>query len=69
MGFTASPVAASDRIYFTGEDGDIFVVGAGGEFKLLAQNTMNEVCMATPALSGDTLFIRTQHSLYAIAER
>jgi hypothetical protein len=65
-GFTASPVAANGRLYFTGEDGEIFIVRAGREFELLAQNSMNEVCMATPAISDGMLIIRTKNHLYAV---
>ena len=67
-GFTASPVAADGKIYFASEEGDIYVVQAGPEFKLLAQNPMAEICMATPALSEGVLFIRTQKHLVAVAE-
>ena len=68
-GFTASPVAADGKVYFTSEDGDIYVVQAGPEFKLLSVNPMGEICMATPAISEGTLFFRTQGHLVAIAER
>ena len=68
-GFTASPVAANGRIYFTSEDGDVYIVQAGPEFKVLARNQMGEVCMATPAISEGTMFFRTQHHLVAIAGR
>ncbi|MHC4677784.1 MAG: outer membrane protein assembly factor BamB family protein [Planctomycetota bacterium] len=67
--FSASPVAAEGRIYFTAEDGTIYVVRAGPEFKVLAVNDMAEVCMATPAISGGTLFFRTRGHLVAVAER
>jgi outer membrane protein assembly factor BamB len=65
-GFSASPVAAGGRLYLASEDGKVFVVRAGRTFELLASNDMNEVCMATPALSGDLLLIRTQGHLYAL---
>jgi outer membrane protein assembly factor BamB len=65
-GFSASPVAAGGRLYLASEDGKVFVVRAGRTFELLATNDMNEVCMATPALSGDLLLIRTQGHLYAL---
>lgn len=64
--FTASGVAADGKLYFSSEDGNVFVVQAGPEFKLLAKNAMKDVCMATPAISGNTLFIRTQHYLVAV---
>jgi outer membrane protein assembly factor BamB len=65
-GFTASSVAADGKLYFTSEEGDIFVVKAGPTFEVLAQNPMGEVCMATPAISEGVLFVRTQGHLVAI---
>ncbi len=67
-GFTPSPVAADDKLYFTSEDGDVYVVKTGPEFEVLATNPMGEVCMATPAISEGTLFFRTKNHLVAIAE-
>ena len=64
--FSASPVAAAGRIYFTSEDGHVIVVRAGRKFEVLATNEMNEVCMATPALSGNLLLMRTRAHLYAL---
>jgi outer membrane protein assembly factor BamB len=66
-GFTASPVAADGKVYFSSEDGDIFVVAAGPEFELLATNPMGEVCMATPAISEGLLLFRTVGHVVAIA--
>ncbi|MCH7824741.1 MAG: PQQ-binding-like beta-propeller repeat protein [Acidobacteria bacterium] len=66
-GFSASPVAADGKVYFTGEDGDIFVLEAGPEFELLATNQMGEVCMATPAISEGMLLFRTQGHVVAVA--
>jgi outer membrane protein assembly factor BamB len=68
LGFTASGVAAGGAVYFTSEPGDVYVVKAGKTYDLLGINQMGENCMATPAISGDTLFFRTQHHLVAIAE-
>jgi len=65
---SASPVAADGKIYCTAENGDIYVVEAGPEFKLIGVNKMNETCMATPAISRGTLFFRTRHNLVAVAE-
>jgi outer membrane protein assembly factor BamB len=67
-GFTASSVAADGKLYFTSEEGEIFVVKAGPVFQVLSVNTMGEICMATPALSQGALFFRTQGHLVAIAE-
>jgi outer membrane protein assembly factor BamB len=67
--FSASPVAAADKLYFTSEDGDIFVVQAGPTFKLVTTNEMGEVCMATPAIVDRRLIVRTRTQLIAIGER
>ena len=63
--YSASPIAADDRIYLTSEDGDIFIVRAGPEYELLAINRMGEVCLATPAISEGQIFIRTTGQLVA----
>jgi outer membrane protein assembly factor BamB len=65
-GFSSSPVAADGRLYFASEDGDVFVVKAGPQFELLSTNAMGEVIMATPAISGGLIFIRTLRHLFAI---
>jgi outer membrane protein assembly factor BamB len=67
-GFTASAVAGDGKLYFTSEDGNIYVVKAGPTFELLATNAMNEVCMATPAISDGRLIVRTENHVYAIGD-
>ena len=64
--YSASPVASDGKIYFTGEDGDIHVIKAGTEYKLLASNSMGEPCLATPALSDGMIFVRTSKHLFGI---
>jgi outer membrane protein assembly factor BamB len=66
--YSASPVAAGGKVYFTSEDGDIVVIKAGDEYEHLATNTMNEVCMATPAISDGLLLIRGKDHLFCIGE-
>ena len=65
-GFTASLVAADGKVYFSSEDGDVFVVKAGREFELLATNPLGDISMATPAISEGVLYFRTARSLIAI---
>ena len=67
-GYTASPVAASDRLYFTSEKGRVHVIAAGAEFVQLAANEMGETCMATPAIAGDVLIFRTRTHVVAVGE-
>jgi outer membrane protein assembly factor BamB len=66
--FSASPVAADGRLYLSSEDGEIHVVRAGPKYELLATNFMNEVCMATPAISEGMIIVRTQHHVFGIRE-
>ncbi len=66
QGFTASPVAADGKIYFTSETGNVYVIPATGSFSVLATNHMDETCMATPALSAGAVFYRTRENLIAI---
>ena len=68
-GFSASPVAADGRIYLSNEDGDMLVVAAGREFRLIATNAMGELLMATPALSNGVMYVRSASSLFAIGKR
>ncbi len=66
--FTASPWAYNDRIFALSEDGDTYVFQAGPEYKLLHKNPLEEMCMATPAIAGDRLLIRTLTRLYSIRQ-
>jgi len=65
-GFSSSPVAADGKIYLGNEDGDMIVVAAGREFKQLAMNPMADLLMATPALSGGMMYVRTARGLFAV---
>ena len=63
---TASPWAYDGKIFCLSEDGDTFVIQAGPQFKLLGKNSLDEMCMATPAIAKKSLFIRTLSKLYRI---
>lgn len=67
-GFTASPVAGDGKLYFTSEQGDVYVLAAGPEYRLLAKNTMGETCMATPALSRGRLLVRGRDTVFCLRE-
>jgi len=68
-GFTASGVAADGKVYYTSEQGDVFVLEAGPEPALIATNSLAEVTLATPAISRGVLYFRTRGHLVAIGER
>jgi len=66
--FTACPWAANGRIFCLNEDGVTFVVPAGQKFEVLHTNKLadDDMCMASPALTGDRLLIRTAPRVYCI---
>jgi outer membrane protein assembly factor BamB len=68
-GFTASPVAAESKIFFTSEEGEVYVIKAGTEYELLSKNLLGEIAMASPAISDGVLYYRTRGHVVAIADR
>lgn len=64
--FTSSPWAYNGKIFCLSEDGDTFVIQAGPEYKLVGKNSLDEMCMATPAIARGSLVIRTASKLYRI---
>lgn len=64
---SASPITAHGRIYFFDEDGVSYVIDAHPErCELLAENVLDAGCMASPAVHGDALILRTKTHLYRI---
>lgn len=66
--FSASPVYAAERIYFLSEEGVATVLAPGTTFQKLAVNTLDGSTLASIAASGGSFFIRSDSSLYRIAE-
>jgi len=69
--FTASPWAANNRVYFLNEYGETFVYSAGEKCELLYSNRLTDeesLYMATPAIVGNRLLIRSSCSLYCIGQ-
>lgn len=64
--FSASAVATPEAVYFPSENGDVIVIKTGETYEFIAENSMGETLMATPAIAGDQLFIRTSRHLYCI---
>lgn len=63
-GYSASPVAAEGMVFLASEEGKISVVKAGSEWQLQGVNDLGEGCFATPALSGGSLYLRSDEALY-----
>lgn len=64
--FSASPLYAAGRIYFFGEDGEVPVVAAADTCKRLAENRLGSGFMASPAVYGNSLVLRSRTHLYRI---
>ena len=63
--YAASPVAANGKIYAVNEAGVVTVFKAGDALETLSENDLAERVMATPAIVGDTIYVRTASRLYA----
>lgn len=68
-GFTASAVAGDGKLYYTGEEGDVFVVEAGARFQMIGGGSLGETCLSTPAIASGTLLFRTRGHVVAIGRR
>jgi hypothetical protein len=66
-GASAGGSPPQPRIYFCDEDGKTSVIKPGRKFELLATNTLDDGCMASPAADGNALYLRTKTHLYRIA--
>ena len=64
--FSASPVAVGNRVLMLTEEGVTFVLQAGDEYKELAKNDLAEMSLASPAIAGGAIYLRTQSKLYRI---
>lgn len=65
--FKSSPVGANGKLYLASENEDVIVLAMGEKFEVLATNTMtDQVFIATPAIAGGELFLRSKTTLFCI---
>ncbi|HEX6728441.1 MAG TPA: PQQ-binding-like beta-propeller repeat protein, partial [Pyrinomonadaceae bacterium] len=64
--FTTSPWAYNGKLFCLSEEGQTFVIATGEQFQLLHVNELDDMAQASPAVVGDRLLIRTEHTLYSI---
>jgi outer membrane protein assembly factor BamB len=64
--FHSSPLRIGDRIFCVSLDGDVFVIAASKDYKLLARNPLGEPCTATPAVADGRIYFRTESSLICL---
>ncbi|MGH9337397.1 MAG: PQQ-binding-like beta-propeller repeat protein, partial [Vicinamibacteria bacterium] len=66
--FSAAPVAADGKVYFMSETGEAIVIAAKREFEILAQNAMDARFLASPAIAGGQLFLRSDDRLICVGQ-
>jgi outer membrane protein assembly factor BamB len=65
--FKSSPVGVNGKLYLASENEDVIVLRMGEKFEVLATNTMkDQVFIATPAVTGGEIFLRSKTSLFCI---
>jgi outer membrane protein assembly factor BamB len=64
--FTSSPWAYNGHLFFLSEDGLTYAVKAGPEFEIVGRSQLDELSIASPAVVGDKLLIRTASKLYCL---
>jgi outer membrane protein assembly factor BamB len=67
--FWASPLYAAGRMYICSEEGLTFVADVSNGWKLLATNKLDDGFMASPAVAGNALILRTRSHLYRIEQK
>jgi outer membrane protein assembly factor BamB len=67
--FWASPVSDGKKIFCFSKEGKVPVFAVSDEFKLLAENHFDEGFHSTPAIVGNTMFLRSRHHLYRIEKQ
>jgi outer membrane protein assembly factor BamB len=67
--FSASPVLIEGNIFASNQAGKTFVFAAARTFELVSTNRLADGFMASPAVAGDALFLRTKSALYCIGKK
>ncbi len=64
---SASPIYADGRIYFLSEEGESVVIAPGKQYKVLATNMVDGETLASMAVSGGSIFVRSRTHLYRLS--
>lgn len=67
--FAASPLLADGKLYFTSQEGMTTVLRPGREFQELARNQHFGQTLASLAVAGDALLVRTQSQLFCLRKQ
>jgi len=66
--FAGAPVAFDGKVLITSQDGDTYVLKAGPEHEILGTNSLGEGVIASLAIAGDSIYIRSEKNLYRIQQ-
>ena len=66
--FAGAPVAFDGKLLITSQDGDTYVLKAGPEYEILGTNSLSEGVVASLAIAGDSIYIRSDKNLYRIRQ-
>lgn len=64
--YFSSPIRVGDRLYCVSREGDMLVFAASKKYELLAKFPLGEKSNSTPAVAGDTMYLRTNTHLMAL---
>jgi outer membrane protein assembly factor BamB len=67
--YNSSPVYAGGNIYFTSVNGETTVLKEGRKLDIVSRNKLAGEVYATPAITGNTILIRTSSNLYSIGQK
>jgi outer membrane protein assembly factor BamB len=67
--FSATPVLADGKLYVVNEKGTTSVIQLGDQPKVLANNKIDDTILATPAIAGGAIYLRSDKYLYCIGEK
>lgn len=66
--YHGSPVCVDGKLYCASQQGDVVVIAADKEFKLLARNELGEGSSSTPAVAHGRMYVRTESTLFCIGD-
>lgn len=67
--FSASPVCTGEHIYCLANSGDIYVLQASDEYRLVGKSSLGQPTQSTPAIAGGRMYFRTETSLFSLGEK
>jgi outer membrane protein assembly factor BamB len=66
--YHSSPLTIGERIFCASRQGEMVVLAADAQFKVLARNELGAPCHATPAVAHNRLYVRTESALLCIGD-